>query len=107
MAEPTHKKLRVVKLLEILQQDTDSEHPLGTNSLLQRLADIGFAADRRTVARDIEILNAQGYEVMHVKDGKQNANPPTKHAGIIALRALNPPKANIIINGISIIIGPS
>ena len=73
MPEPTHKKLRVVKLLEILQQDTDSEHPLATNSLLQRLAELGYTADRRTVARDIEILNAQGYEVMQVKDGKQNA----------------------------------
>ena len=73
MSEPTHKKLRVVKLLEILQQDTDSEHPLSTNSLLQRLAELGYTADRRTVARDIEILNAQGYEVMQVKDGKQNA----------------------------------
>lgn len=73
MPEPTHKKLRVVKLLEILQQDTDSEHPLATNSLLCRLAELGYTADRRTVARDIEILNAQGYEVMQVKDGKQNA----------------------------------
>ena len=73
MSEPTHKKLRVVKLLEILQQDTDSEHPLSTNSLLRQLADLGFTADRRTVMRDIEILNAQGYEVMQVKDGKQNA----------------------------------
>ena len=73
MSEPTHKKLRVVKLLEILQQDTDSEHPVATNSLLQRLADLSYTADRRTVARDIEILNAQGYEVMQVKDGKQNA----------------------------------
>lgn len=73
MPELTHKKLRVVKLLEILQQDTDSEHPIATNSLLQRLAELGYTADRRTVARDIEILNAQGYEVMQVKDGKQNA----------------------------------
>ena len=49
MPEPTHKKLRVVKLLEILQQDTDSEHPLATNSLLCRLAELGYTADRRTV----------------------------------------------------------
>ncbi|SDA29500.1 Predicted DNA-binding transcriptional regulator YafY, contains an HTH and WYL domains [Ruminococcus sp. YE71] len=73
MSELIHKKLRVVKLLEILQQDTDSYHPLATNSLLQRLAELGYTADRRTVARDIEILNAQGYEIMQVKDGKQNA----------------------------------
>ncbi len=72
MPELTHKKLRVVKLLEILQQDTNSEHPIPTNSLLCRLAELGYTADRRTVSRDIEILNAQGYEVMQVKDGKQN-----------------------------------
>ena len=46
MPEPTHKKLRVVKLLEILQQDTDSEHPIATNSLLQRLAELGYTAER-------------------------------------------------------------
>ena len=73
MPELTHKKLRVVKLLEILQQDTDSEDPIPTNSLLCRLVELGYTADRRTVARDIEILNAQGYEVLQVKDGKQNA----------------------------------
>lgn len=34
MSEPTHKKLRIVKLLEILQQGSDSEHPVGTNDVL-------------------------------------------------------------------------
>lgn len=68
MPEPIHKKLRVVKLLEILQQDTDSEHPISTKSLLCHLAELGFTADRRTIARDIDILNAQGY----IKDGKQD-----------------------------------
>ena len=73
MSEHTHKKLRVVKLLEILQQDTDSGHPIANNTLLCHLAELGFTADRRTIARDIDILNAQGYEVMQVKVGKQNA----------------------------------
>lgn len=73
MSEPTHKKLRIVKLLEILQQDTDLEHPLGTNELLIRLNKLGFKADRHTMTRDIDVLNSQGYEVMLVKSGKQNA----------------------------------
>ena len=73
MSEPTHKKLRIVKLLEILQQDTDLEHPLGTNELLIRLNELGFKADRHTMTRDIDVLNSQGYEVMLVKSGKQNA----------------------------------
>ncbi|MBR1382413.1 MAG: WYL domain-containing protein [Ruminococcus sp.] len=73
MAEITHKKLRVVKLLEILQQDTDLDHPLATNDLLAKLNDLGFKSDRHTIVRDIDILNSQGYEVMQVKVGRQNA----------------------------------
>ena len=62
MSEPTHKKLRIVKLLEILQQDTDLENPLSTNDLLNKLNELGFKADRHTIVRDIDILNSQGYE---------------------------------------------
>ena len=73
MPETTPKKLRVVKLLEILQQSTDMEHPIGTTELCGKLAELGIIADRRTVAKDIAVLNEQGYEVMQTKLGKQNA----------------------------------
>lgn len=73
MSETTTRKLRVVKLLEILQQSTDMEHPIGTNELCGKLAELGIIADRRTVAKDIAVLNEQGYEVMQTKLGKQNA----------------------------------
>jgi|GEM_PF-1936154 hypothetical protein len=42
MSEITTKKLRVVKLLEILQQNTDMEHPIGTNELCSKLAELGI-----------------------------------------------------------------
>ena len=73
MMQNTNKKLRIVKLLEILQQNTDMEHPIGTNELCDKLAKLGIQADRRTVAKDIAVLNEQGYEVMQTKLGKQNA----------------------------------
>ncbi len=73
MSETTHKKLRVVKLLEILQQDSDSEHPVGTNTLCEKLTDSGILTDRRTIAKDIAVLNEQGYEIMQTKIGRQNA----------------------------------
>lgn len=56
-----------------MQQDTDLEHPLGTNELLIRLNELGFKADRHTMARDIDVLNSQGYEVMLVKSGNVTA----------------------------------
>ena len=49
------------------------EHPIGTNELCNKLAELGIQADRRTVAKDISVLNEQGYEVMQTKLGKQNA----------------------------------
>ncbi len=67
MPETTHKKLRVVKLLEILQQDSDSEHPVGTNTLCEKLTAAGILTDRRTIVKDIDILNEQGYEIMQTK----------------------------------------
>ena len=73
MSEPTHKKLRIVKLLEILQQDSDSENPIGTNTLCEKLSAAGIITDRRTIAKDIAVLNEQGYEVMQTKIGRQNA----------------------------------
>ena len=73
MPETTPKKLRVVKLLDILQQNTDMEHPISTNELCSKLAELGIHTDRRTIAKDIAILNEQGYEVMQTKLSKQNA----------------------------------
>ena len=73
MSEKKHKKLRVLKLLEILQQDSDLENPISTNTLCERLTQAGIKTDRRTIAKDIAVLNEQGYEVMQTKIGKQNA----------------------------------
>ena len=67
MPEITHKKLRIGKLLEILQQDSDSEHPVGTNTLCEKLTAAGILTDRRTIAKDIDVLNEQGYEIMQTK----------------------------------------
>jgi len=73
VSEPNNKKLRIVKLLEILQQDSDLDNPIGTNDLCERLSKVGVTTDRRTIAKDIAFLNEQGYEIMQTKISRQNA----------------------------------
>lgn len=73
MSEPNSKKLRIVKLLEILQHDSDLDNPIGTNDLCERLSKAGIITDRRTIAKDIAFLNEQGYEIMQTKLSRQNA----------------------------------
>lgn len=57
-------KLKLVKIWEILSQETDEEHPMGTTELLRKLNGMGIECDRRTLYADIEALNECGYEIL-------------------------------------------
>ena len=59
-------RIRLVKILEILRQETDEDHPMGTQTLIKKLAEQGIECDRRTLYRDIQVLNDYGYEVLCV-----------------------------------------
>lgn len=58
-------KIRLLKVWEILRTETDEDNPMGTPILLQKLANQGIKCDRRTVYRDIQLLNDFWYEILH------------------------------------------
>ena len=58
------QKIKLLKLYEILRQHTDEDRPLSTNQLCAMLEAEGITCDRRTLAEDIDILNANGFEVL-------------------------------------------
>ncbi len=60
-------RIRLVKILEILRQETDEDNPMPTNTLIKKLAGMGIECDRRTLYRDIQVLNEHGYEVLHTR----------------------------------------
>ena len=66
MAQENWQKYKLLKLLELLRQETDEQHPVATNALCGRLAAIGISCERRTLTKDIAVLNDLGYEVMWV-----------------------------------------
>ena len=57
-------KIKLIKIWEILSQETDENHPMGTPELLDKLAKLGIECDRRTLYADIKALNACGYEIL-------------------------------------------
>ena len=59
------QKIKLLKLYEILRQHTDEEMPLSTRQLCTMLQAEGIICDRRTLSEDIEVLNANGFEVLH------------------------------------------
>ena len=57
-------KLKMVKIWEILSQETDENHPMTTNELLSKLEALGIDCNRKTLYADIDALNEFGYEIM-------------------------------------------
>lgn len=71
MAQDNCQKIKLLKLYELLRQETDEQHPMTTMTIIDRLNKIGISCERRTLAKDMAILNEQGYEVMFRWVGKE------------------------------------
>ena len=71
MSRSAEQKIRLLVLYDILHKETDAEHQLSTNELIERLASYGIQATRQTVYDDIEMLNSFGYEIITVH-GRNN-----------------------------------
>ena len=67
------QKIKMLKLIEILRRESDEAYPLRTHQLINRLAEYGITCDRRTLYKDIALLNEFGYEVMTVVINRENA----------------------------------
>ena len=49
MKEENIKRVRLLRIWEILKQETDEDHPMGTPTLLEKLNKTGIVCDRRTL----------------------------------------------------------
>ena len=64
MANNNPQNIKLLKLYELLKQETDESHAMATAQIGQRLADLGIPVDRRTLSKDIALLNQYGYEIL-------------------------------------------
>ncbi len=87
------RKIKLVKLLEILHRETDEQHPLTTAELCEKLAEIGIPCDRKVLYQDIALLNEEGYEVMIRQQGHNKAY-------YITDRSFSVPELKILIDAV-------
>ena len=71
MLQDNYRKIKLLRLLEMLRLDTDEQHPMTTSQICARLDEMGIFCDRRTLSKDIALLNEQGYEVMDTTVGHE------------------------------------
>ena len=73
MARDNFRKIKLLKLLEMLQLNTDEQHPMTTSDILSGLSLLEIPCDRRTLAQDIATLNELDYEIMSTTVGHEKA----------------------------------
>lgn len=71
MAAVNHQKIKLLMMVELLRQKTSKEDPLTTNELVAELAKLDITCDRRTLSKDVALLNEYGYEVKSRQVGLQ------------------------------------
>lgn len=64
MSQENNQKIKLLKLMELLRQETDEDHPMRTGAICDKLRAMNISCDRRTLHKDMKMLNEQGYEVM-------------------------------------------
>ncbi len=67
MAKSSHQKLKLLYLLKILTEQSDEEHCLGAQALIDALAAYGVKAERKSIYNDIAQLIDFGCDIVLVK----------------------------------------
>ena len=67
MANAPNQKLKQLYLLKILMEQTDEEHPLTTNDLIDQLQRYGISTERKSLYADIDRLSEFGINVIKQK----------------------------------------
>ena len=73
MAQENWQKIKLLRLAELLRQETDEKHPMPTNQVCARMKSMDIPCDRRTLSKDVALLNDMGIEIMSCWIGKEKA----------------------------------
>ena len=63
MANSASQKIKLLYVMEMLQQHSDEEHPLTAAAIIKRLEEEGIVAERKSIYRDIQTLQEFGMDI--------------------------------------------
>lgn len=92
MANVTDQKIRLLALYDLLQSKTDEDNPMPTQEIIATLGGRGISVTRKTLYRDIELLNKYGYDVICVR-GRSNRY-------FVGERKFERPEIQVLLNAI-------
>ena len=83
------QKIKLLKLYELLRNETDENHPISRIDLCNRLKELGISSNVRTLSLDIEVLQENGYEIMsYLRDKERYYYIPERELTIPEIKIL-------------------
>ncbi len=70
MGKTNTSKIKLLYLLDILKSKTDEDHPLGIPQLIAQLEKRGVTAERKSLYRDLEVLEEAGFDILYTRTPK-------------------------------------
>ena len=67
MEKINSRKIKLLKIWEILNRETDEGNPMSTPTLIARLGEMGIEVDRKILYSDIKLLIANGYDIKQTR----------------------------------------
>ncbi|MCR4654712.1 MAG: WYL domain-containing protein [Lachnospiraceae bacterium] len=64
MSKSARQKLKLLYLKDILLRESDEEHPLNSQALIEKLDALGIEAERKSIYNDIALLGDYGIDVI-------------------------------------------
>ena len=69
MAAGDNQRLKMLYLVKILSEETDESHALTAQEIMSKLAEYGVNTERRTLYKDIALLDQYGYDIITEQTG--------------------------------------
>ena len=66
MPKSTNQKLKLLYMIDILNSQSDEEHPMSATEIIAELERNGIRAERKSIYNDIECLINYGYDIIHI-----------------------------------------
>lgn len=67
MPRSAEQKIKLLVLYDLLQKETDEEHALSTDEIIEKLYEKGIEVARKVLPGDIALLNKYGFEILSYK----------------------------------------
>ncbi len=64
MSKSARQKLKLLYLKDILLRESDEEHPLNAQALIEKLDELGIEAERKSIYNDIALLGDYGLDII-------------------------------------------